>query len=57
MPNGWWYMSPEPVPAEPEWDEDPAWSRPDPMTAAEREAWLDHLAETDEPPEPEEYED
>ena len=44
-------MSPEPVPAEPEWDDDPAWSRPDPMTAAEREAWLDHLAETDEPPE------
>jgi Domain of unknown function (DUF222) len=42
---------------EPEWDDDPAWSRPDPMTAAEREAWLDHLAETDEPPEPEEYED
>ena len=57
MPDGWLYMSPEPVPAEPEWDEDPAWSRPDPMTAAEREAWLDHLAETDEPPEPEEYED
>jgi hypothetical protein len=27
------------------------------MTAADREAWLDHLAETDEPPEPEEYED
>jgi len=50
-------MSPEPVPAEPEWDDDPAWSRPDPMTAAEREAWLDHLAETDEPPEPEEDED
>ena len=50
-------MPPEPVPAKPEWDDDPAWSRPDPMTAAEREAWLDHLAETDEPPEPEEYED
>ena len=33
-----------------EWDEDPAWSRPDPMTAEEREAWLDHLAEADEPP-------
>jgi hypothetical protein len=41
-------MPPEPVPAEPEWDEDPAWSRPDPMTAAERDAWLDHLVETDE---------
>ena len=37
-----------------EWDDDPAWSRPDPMTAEEREAWLDHLAETDEPPGPEE---
>ena len=36
-----------------EWDDDPAWSRPDPMTAEEREAWLDHLAETDEPPEEE----
>jgi hypothetical protein len=57
MPDWWWYMSPEPVPAEPGWDDDPAWSRPDPMTPAEREAWLDHLAETDEPPEPEEYED
>jgi hypothetical protein len=34
-----------------EWDDDPAWSRPDPMTAEEREAWLDHLTETDEPPE------
>ena len=37
-----------------EWDDDPAWSRPDPMTAEEREAWLDHLAEADEPPDPEE---
>jgi len=37
-----------------EWDEDPARSRPDPMTAEEREAWLGHLAETDEPPEEEE---
>ena len=41
----------------PEWDEDPAWSRPDPMTAEEREAWLDHLAEADEPPDVEEEED
>ena len=40
-----------------EWDEDPAWSRPDPMTAEEREAWLDHLAEADEPPDLEEEED
>jgi hypothetical protein len=37
-----------------EWDDDPAWSRPDPMTAEEREAWLDHLAGADEPPGPEE---
>ena len=40
-----------------EWDEDPAWSRPDPMTAEEREAWLDHLAEADEAPDLEEEED
>src|SRR6516164_1829367 len=40
-----------------EWDDDPAWSRPDPMTPEEREAWLDHLAETDEPPREEEDED
>ena len=44
------------VPGPSEWDEDPAWSRPDPMTAEERQAWLDHLAETDEPPEPDEEE-
>ena len=43
-------MPPEPVPAEPEWDDDPAWSRPDPMTAEEREAWLDRLCQQDEPP-------
>ena len=43
-------MPPEPVHAEPEWDDDPAWSRPDPMTAEEREAWLDRLCEQDEPP-------
>jgi hypothetical protein len=56
-PNGWWYMPPEPVPAEPEWDDDPAWSRPDPMTAAEREAYLDRVCEQDEPPGEEEFED
>ena len=33
-----------------EWDEDPAWSRPDPMTAAELEAGLDRPGEHDEPP-------
>src|SRR5437763_9981436 len=41
-------MPPEPVPAEPEWDEDPAWTRPDPMTAAELEAGLDRVCEQDE---------
>ena len=41
-------MPPEPVPADPP---------PDPMTAAERAAWLDRVAEQDEPPAPEEWED
>jgi len=50
MPNGWWNMPPEPDPADPGWDDDPAWSRPDPMTAAKREAWLDRVCEHDEPP-------
>src|SRR5690348_16685224 len=31
-----------------EWDENPAWSRPDPMTAAELEAALDRVCEQDE---------
>jgi len=57
MPNGWWYMPSEPVPAEPEWDDDPAWTRPDPMTAAELEAALDRICEHDEPPGPDEFED
>jgi hypothetical protein len=50
-------MPPEPVPADPEWDDDPAWSRPDPMTAEELEASLDRLCELDEPPEEEECAD
>jgi len=50
-------MPPEPVPADPGWDEDLAWLDRDPMTAAEREAWLDRVAESDDPPEPEEFED
>jgi hypothetical protein len=50
-------MPPELVPADPGWDDDPAWSRPDPMTPEEREAWLDWVCEHDEPPEPEEDED
>ena len=37
-----------------EWDDDPAWSRPDPMTAAELEAALDRVCEHDEPPGPDE---
>jgi hypothetical protein len=52
MPNGWWYMPPEPVPADPGWDEDLAWLDRDP----ERDCWLDRAREHDEPP-PEEYED
>jgi Domain of unknown function (DUF222) len=31
-----------------EWDEDPAWTRPDPMTTAELEADLDRVCEQDE---------
>src|SRR5882724_7996594 len=57
VPNGWWYVPPEPVPAEPEWDDDPAWTRPDPMTAAELKAGLDRVCEHDEPPRPDEYGD
>ena len=53
MPNGWWYMSPEPVPADPRRDEDLAWLDRDP----ERETWLDRAREHDEPPGEEEYED
>jgi hypothetical protein len=50
LPDGWWFMPAEPVPADPGRDGDPAWPDQDPMTAAEREAWLDHLAESGEPP-------
>jgi Domain of unknown function (DUF222) len=53
MPNGWWYMPPEPVPADPGWDDDLAWLDRDP----ERECWLDRAREHDEPPLAEEYED
>ena len=52
MPNGWWYMLPEPVPADPGWDEDLAWLDRDP----ERGTWLDRAREHDEAPgEDEEY--
>jgi hypothetical protein len=43
-------MPSEPVSAAPGWDDDPAWSRPDPMTAEELEASLDRLCELDEGP-------
>jgi Domain of unknown function (DUF222) len=50
-------MPAEPVPADLGWDDDLAWLDQDPMPAADRVAWLDRLAESDDPPEPEEYED
>ena len=52
-------MPPSPVPADPGWDEDPAWLDRDPMTAAEREAWLDRLCQLDDDPcdAPQEYRD
>ena len=43
-------MPPVPVPADPGWDEDLAWLDRDPMTAAEREAWLDRLCAQDDDP-------
>ena len=46
-------MPPEPVPAEPGWDDDLAWLDRDP----ERECWLDRAREHDEPPLEEEYGD
>jgi Domain of unknown function (DUF222) len=46
-------MPPEPVPADPGWDEDLAWLDRDP----ERESWLDRAREHDEPPLEEEYGD
>ena len=39
-----------PAPADPGRDEDSAWLDRDPMTAAEREAWLDRLCEQDDDP-------
>src|SRR5881392_4067496 len=45
-----WFMSSVPAPADPGWDEDPAWLDRDPMTAAEREAWLDRLCAQDDDP-------
>jgi hypothetical protein len=50
-------MSSVPAPADPGRGEDPAWLDRDPMTAAEREAWLDRLCEQDDDPfdAPQEY--
>jgi hypothetical protein len=50
-------MSASPVPAAPGWDDDPAWSRPDPITAEEFEASLDRVCELDEGPGDEECAD
>lgn len=52
-------MSPEPVPADPGRDDDPARGAlaPDPVSAQEREAWLDYLVAADDPCEPEEWPD
>ena len=46
-----------PASANPGWDEDPARLDGDPMTAEEREAWLDRLCEQDDDPfdDPQEY--
>jgi len=50
-------MPPEPVPADPGPDHEPAWPARDPMTAEEREAWLDHLCQAGDPPEEEDEQD
>ena len=54
-----WFMPSVPAPADPGRDEDPAWLDRDPMTAAEREAWLDRLCAQDDDPAdgPQEYRD
>ena len=50
-------MPPVPDPADPGWDDDLAWLDRDPVTPEDREAWLDHLCESDDDPldDPEEY--
>src|SRR5215475_7071930 len=52
-----WSMPSVPAPADPGRDGDPAWLDRDPMTAAEREAWLDRLCQLDDDPldDPQEY--
>ena len=46
---------PPPAAGDDAWE--PVITRPDPVSAQELEAWLDHLAEQDEPFDPEEYPD
>ena len=50
-------MPQQPDPADPGRDEDLAWLDRDPMTAEEREAWLDWACEHDVPPGEEDDED
>src|SRR6516162_6781349 len=52
-----WLMPSEPAPADRGRDEDPARPDRDPMTAADRQAWLDRLCEQDDDPfdDPQEY--
>jgi hypothetical protein len=52
-----WFMPSVPAPADPGREGDPAWLDRDPMTAAEREAWLDRLCQQDDDPadDPQEY--
>ncbi len=46
-----------PAPADPGWDEDPAWLDRDPVSPEERQAWLGRLCELDDDPfdDPQEY--
>src|SRR5690348_4324910 len=53
MPNGWCSMPPEPVPADPGWDEDLTWLDRDP----ERGTWLDRAGGHDERPLEQQYAD
>src|SRR2546429_9877599 len=57
MPSGWCFILAPPFPGAPWWADVPAWSRRDPMTAAELEASLDWTCEHGEHPREEEYED
>jgi hypothetical protein len=52
-----WFMTSVPAPADPGRDDDPARPDRDPVTAADREAWLDRLCELDDDPfdDPQEY--